>query len=166
MNFVEGANDEDVLFLLATGQTPGDEILTVREDGPAFRLEFSTKAYVAVQAAKHVAGVIVPAYIRRQKEKRELGMSATAISSLAQTLGMKINKSKIDQLSKKCTNEKGESKQICLKMIRKDAIRAEILALNSMKVKCRSLKNDEACIKNIDKRIKMLQQKKDAIKVS
>jgi len=57
------------------------------------------------------------------------------------------------------------AKKVCFNKVRRDAIRSEILALSSMKIKCRKTNNSELCVKNIDKKIKNLQQKMDAIKV-
>ncbi len=155
MNFIEGAGSDEIIFLLATGQVPLEENFMIREvDGQAYRLEsFSHKR---LQAAGDVGHKLSKAHM----------YFGTAISGMATSIAFKINKEKMAQLAGKCENEKGTARKACYNMIRRDAIRAEILALSSMKSKCHKSKTAETCIKNIDNRMKKLQQRMDAIKVS
>jgi hypothetical protein len=194
MNFVEGANDEDVLFLLYTGQMPGNKILQIKEaDGDAFRIEESASAEITSQVATQAvdtlpnlvkvayhtgkAGLDVRSILKKAREEKEGGshekpwgpstiaLGATAASSLAMAASHKIMKRRLDSLSAQCEKEKGMARKVCYNKIRKDSIRAEILSLSSMKIKCRKTKNPETCIKNIDARIEELQTKMNSIKV-
>jgi hypothetical protein len=170
MNFVEGANDDEILSLLYTGQMPGDEIYRIREaDGEAFRIEESSAVALAT-AGISARSLYKTSKSDTPKEEKPWGattitLGASAASSLALALAHKINKKTMKQLSGKCEKEKGMAKKACHNKIKKDSIRAEKVALNSMKIKCRKTKNPETCIKNIDKRIAELQKKIDAIKV-
>jgi len=193
MNFIENANDEEVTFLLATGYKPGETVHKIKEiDGQAYRLESGAAVVVgtasevlpaAVRAARTAriafqagkAGYMARKIYKTAKEdvpKEEglfgdttINLAASAVSALAHSLAYKINRKKMAQLSKKCEKEKGMAKKVCFNKVRRDAIRSEILALSSMKIKCRKTKNSELCVQNIDKKIKSLQQKMDAIKV-
>jgi hypothetical protein len=148
MGFVENANDEEILFLLATGQMPSESNFVVKEiDGQAYRLEKVDFETISKTMANFQA-------------------FNPAITAMALSISMKVGKEQMKKLASKCENEKGAAKTTCHKMIRRDAIRAEIRALSSMKTKCHKAKSSETCIKNIDKRIKQLQQRLDTIKVS
>lgn len=193
MSFVETASDEDVLYILATGYRPGDTIHQIKElNGQAYRLESGTA--FAVGAASEILPAAVRAaraarlafhagkagYMARKiyktahqdfpKDESPIGdttinLAASAVSALAHSLAYKISRKKLAHLSKKCDKEKGVAKKVCFNKIRRDAIRSEILALSSMKVKCGKTNNPELCLSNIDKKIKSLQKKMDAIKV-
>lgn len=142
MDFVEEANEDQILKLLFTGQT-GDDTLSIEEaGGQAYRINADVS-----------------------KDNSSRVLATAAATSLISSIGFKINRKKFEQLSKKCEKETGMAKKVCLNKGRRDAIRSEILALNSMKVKCRKTKNSDKCIKNIDSRVKKLQKTMDTIKV-
>lgn len=148
MEYVEKAEESDILFLLATGYTPGRYIPIEELGGVAYRF-----------------------YESEEELEKPWGYTTTSLMStaifypLAYTISHKIKKKYMDKNMKKCEKESGSAKKACYNKIRKDAIRAQIVALSSMKVKCRSVKNTEKCIKDIDAQIKNLQIKMNAIKV-
>lgn len=149
MNFIECAGDEEILFLLATGHIPSENNTIVREsEGKVYRIEEIK--------TKDIAHGLSHAYM----------YTAPNITAMSTMIAMKVKKEKMAKLSAKCEKEKGAARKTCYNMIRRDAIRAQIRALNSMKTKCHKAKTSETCIKHIDAKMKNLQQRMDAIKVS
>lgn len=177
MEFVDIANDAQVLFLLATGQLPLDESLAVQVVATSADAIQGISAIKDLAKASWMAGKagysgyrLYDAIKGVPKEEKPWGsttiaLAGTAISSLAVGLSMKMNKKYMARMAKKCDKEKGIAKKTCYNKIRRDSIRTEIVSLTSMKVKCRKAKNADTCIRNIDKRIKELQNRMDSIKV-
>ena len=149
MNFIEGAGDNEILFLLANGKIPSEKNIIVREvGGMAYRVEAISTKDLANKASMFYM------------------YTAPNIQVMATSIAMKIKKEKLAKDAVKCEKEKGSARKACYNMIRRDAIRAQIRALNAMKVRCRKTKSSETCMKNIDIKMKKLQHSMDAIKVS
>ena len=173
MEFVEVSNDEQVLYLLATGQLQLDESVTMPLVAKAVDAIQGGIAAKALYSASKAGGQVymTKRYLSKSipKEKpwgqTSLNLTGTAMSALATALALKMNKKYIAKMDKKCSNEKGLAKKTCHNKIRRDGIRAEIVSLTSMKVRCRKAKDTDICIRNIDKRIKELQNRMDSIKV-
>jgi hypothetical protein len=173
MEFVDIANDAQVLFLLATGQLPLDESLAAQAivtSADAIQGISAIKASWVAGRAGYSGYRLYDAIKGVPKEEKPWGstsitLAGTAISALAVGLSMKMNKKYMAKMAKKCDKEKGIAKKTCYNKIRRDSIRTEIVSLTSMKVKCRKAKNAETCIRNIDKRIKELQNRMNSIKV-
>jgi len=194
MEFVEKASDEKILKLLFTGD-PDSKVYSIEEcDGQAYRIREGMIADLGVplltnmikaEKGRRIAKVVINVgkagytakktmklykepYNMQQEDPwgpATISLAGQAASALMMGLSLKVNKQYMANLSKKCEREKGMAKKVCFNKIRREAIRAEILSLSSMKIKCRKTKNQDVCIKNIDKRIKILQDRMDSIKV-
>jgi hypothetical protein len=154
MNYVEGTSDEDLLFFLATGQFSSDKFYKIQE----------------MPTASGIATAISISDARDLAEEKTLSSSTfrltgAAVSALAFSVAHKINKKYMQETKRQCDSEKGIAKKTCYNKIRRDAIRVEMVSLNSSKTKCQKTKNPETCIKNISKRTEDLQQRLDMIKV-
>ena len=193
MDFVESSNDEGVLFLLASGQMPGERVFTIKEDGDAFRVEESVTIGVVQKGIElGIAGLDAAELTRAgfhagkagfqtaktvktfkreiPKQEKPWGQSSTflggvAAASLAASIVHKMGAKNLKKLRLQCDREKGKAKTVCYNKVRRDAIRTEIVSLSSMKIKCRKTKDSEKCIKKIEQRIKELQNRMDSIKV-
>lgn len=177
MEFVEQAQDEEVLFLLATGQMPGERIVEVKNHGDAFRIEESYEAAKGIAKAGFYVGKAgfqgmktYKTFKGDSKHESPVGQSTmflggTAAASFAAAVSYKLKKKHLVKMGLQCDKEKGKAKKVCYNKIRRDAIRVEIVSLSSMKVKCRKTKDSEKCIKKIEQRIKELQNRMDSIKV-
>jgi hypothetical protein len=178
MEYVEKAADEEVLFLLSTGSMLSlDESLAVQAVGTTVDVVQTginardiARAGWMTGKAGYTGYRAYDAMKNLPNEEKPWGPTTTAlagaaISALAASMSMKVNKKYMERMEKKCDKETGIAKKTCHNKIRRDAIRTEIVSLTSMKVKCRKAKNAETCIRNIDKRIKELQNRMTSIKV-
>jgi hypothetical protein len=193
MDFVESSDDKNVLFLLATGQMPGERFLSIKESGNAFQIqEFTATGHIvqttvdAIVGGAHIKDLAKSAFYagkmgfqgyktykhvkdpvakERKIDASTMYLAGAAASALAASVALKVGKKGLAKMQPQCDKEKGQARKVCYNKIKRDAIRMEILSLSSMKIKCRKTKNPETCIKNMDKRIKELQDRMDSIKV-
>jgi hypothetical protein len=63
MDFVGSSNDEGVLFLLASGQMPGEKFISIKEDGDAFRIEESYETDLILKGVEKAVDMGVSRYI-------------------------------------------------------------------------------------------------------
>lgn len=181
MEYVDKVGESEILFLLATGCTPDNYVSIEESNGVAYRIQEVARVDLAARLA--VRGITAmkgedllqtyksydPTNPEQAEEKpwghstRELAL--TAFNALANSIAYKMKKKYVDKNMQKCEKEIGVARKACHNKIRKDAIRAQIVALSSMKVKCRKTKNFDKCTKDIDAQIKNLQNKMNAIKV-
>lgn len=150
MDYVEEASDDEVLFLLGTGNILGESSSDIMINGDAMHISEEKPWGPTTYNPMIQSGISVGTNI---------------ISSASSAYGLKLNKKYVEKMQTKCDKEKGLAKKTCHNKVKRDGIRVEIKALSSMKVKCRKAKNAETCIQNIDKRIKELQNRMDSIKV-
>lgn len=177
MEFVEKSEQKDILLLLATGQMPGNEILTIEESEGAFRIsEFIYMSHpLSGVLATNLARMgyhgyktwksIKDPWKEHEKTGHELGTATTAVSSFAAAAAFKIKQQHIEKLSKMCDKEKGMAKKVCHNKIRRDGMRHEITVLSGLKNICNKSREPNSCKKKIDTRIKVIQKKMDSIKV-
>ena len=178
MEYVENADDEKILFLLKTGT-----VFPISESGASLGIAIGADAIIGGMSAARLAKTgwvagkgaytgynAYKSITTLPKDEKPWGSSTislagSAVSSLATAIAFKVNKKYMEKMKKKCDQEKGMAKKTCYNKIRRDAIRAEVVALTSMKVKCRKAKNADICVQNIDKRIKQLQKRMESIKI-
>jgi len=187
MEYVDSADESEILFLLATGCRAGNVLEIIERDGAYRFQEFIGAASSAARSAQQVrlmvkgvrmatkAGKLAKTVkdydpVKETEGEKPWGQSTTflattALHALADAAILKIKKGYLDKHGKKCDKEKGDAKRACYNKIRKDAIRAQIVALNSIKVKCRQTNNEKECLKKADAKIKTLQNKMQTIKV-
>lgn len=179
MEFVKKGEQKDILYLLMTGQKPGEDLILVKESSVASAIELvkggmDLKDLIKIGAKTGVSVASTRRHIKKMNqgntEEKPWGhatifLAGVAASSLAASLAFKMSQKKIKKLLQKCEKEKGMAKKVCNSKIRRDGLRMEITMLSSMKTKCRGTKEPDKCIKNIDKRIKTIQNRMDSIKV-
>jgi hypothetical protein len=188
MEYVDKSEESDILFLLATG-CRSENYLEMIEDGNAYTfqefvggvsasLRGAQGARIAVKAVR--AGMKGAKFAKSLKDydpskekninEKPWGLTtqhlgATAFQAFADAVMLKVKRGYIDKNIKKCEKETGDAKRSCYNKIRKDAIRAQIVALNAMKIKCRKTTDEKKCLKKADIKIKELQTKMQIIKV-
>jgi hypothetical protein len=140
MDFIESANEKEILNLLLTGQKPEGKNLNIKEIDARTLFQYS-------------------------KSGGNIDLASQTVAGMFASIAYKMNRKYFTKMKNKCEQEKGFAKKTCFNKIKRDAIRTEIVALNSLKVKCRDTSNSETCIKKVDARIKDLQKKMDTIKV-
>jgi hypothetical protein len=177
--FVKNSEQNDILYLLLTGQKPGEDLLVVKESSVASTIELirgglALKDLIRLGAKAGVMAAFTKRHIKRAEEGGDeekpwghatIALGGIALSALATAVALKASRKRMEQVLKKCENEKGMAKTVCYNKTKRDSLRLEITILNSMKVKCKGSKNPDTCIKNIDKRIKSIQDRMDSIKV-
>lgn len=179
MEFVGKSEQKDILFLLATGQMPGKEILSVQEsDGVAYRLQeftytpgplsailISNLVKMGYHGVKTWKSVKDP-YKEHEKSTQELETTTSAAVSMAAAIGMKIKAEHIKNHIKDCKKETGMAKNVCNNKLKRDGMRHEITVLSGLKnTVCNKTKDPISCKKNLDSKIKLIQKKMDSIKV-
>ena len=195
MEFVEKSSDEEVLFLLATGQVPQEKVVSMKGSGDAYRFEEGMigdyapavihKGIEVATGAKdlkdifrtgmHVTKAGIHGYktyktIKGPDVEKPWGPTSTSLAglaagNLAASVAYKLSQKKLKKLRLQCDKEKGQAQKVCYNKVRRDSIRSEIVSLSAMKIKCRKTKNSEQCIKKIEQRIKELQNRMDSIKL-
>lgn len=189
MEFVEKSNEDEILFLLTTGQMPGDEILTIEGSGDqAYRMEFvdpgtveagvqvakagaiGLKALVAggkigYHAAKTIQSLKGDPTSKFARFDKYGGMATSTMSSMAASFALKVRKTQIQKMMNKCDKERGMAKRVCYNKVTRDAMRKEITSLSLSRNRCEVTNNPDKCIKDINDRIKTIQKKMDSIKV-
>jgi hypothetical protein len=170
---------------------PGERVLSIEESGDAFNIQEShfvqstvdaivggANAKSLVKTAFHAGKMGFQArktyqqvkYPENQGQMRKVDpstmyLAGVSAAALAASIAFKVGKKGLAKMQPQCDKEKGHARKVCYNKVRRDSIRVEILSLSSMKIKCRKTKNPETCIKNMDKRIKELQDRMDSIKV-
>lgn len=193
MEFVRKSSEKDMMFLLTTGQIPGDKVSMIEQaDGVAFRInEYGDSAVttaidaglasspigtlgaralyhtgkIVYQAARTVGTMKGDLSSKFAKFNKYDGMATSTVSSVAASLALKVRKGQIEKMNRVCDKETGMAKKVCYNKVRRDAMRREITSLSVSKNRCEYTNNPDKCIKKIDDRIKEIQTKMDSIKV-
>lgn len=172
MDYVDNAGEREILFLLGTGCRAENFLEIEEEDGQAYRFrEFVGTARLASLPVKIYKGVkILKAEPEDVKDEKPWGVSSTflattAVHAMVDSMLAKVKKGYMEKQGRKCDKETGDAKRSCYNKIRKDAIRAQIVSLNAMKVKCRNTNDEKKCLEKADTKIKELQTKMQNIKV-
>ena len=154
MEFVDKADDKDVLFLLATGHLPQENLMTMQEDGDAYRIEgiaaelihkgievatSSSDVKNLARAGFHTAKAGFQGYKTYQTLKTptpgeekpwgptSMNLAGISAASLAASVAYKMSQKKLKLLQAKCDKEKGKARKVCYNKVRRDSIRSEIV---------------------------------------
>lgn len=183
--FVKGANEDQVNYLLATGEALSEYDITKVSGVKIFpigeKLNIGDIVNAAEQFAKKQGKIMLQDIPPEQKKKLEralinasnelqgksgsgssgtlIGIASAATAALIIFVSYKIYQNFFSKAAKACGQLGGGKKQVCMFKFRKKAYGEQIRSLVIGKKACRRTKDPKKCVAKIDRRISKLRNR-------